>query len=271
MNIKLRAGLTCFRLFYGVIFIELVTKPSGIKFYIDIRRLPKDSIDMFEIEDLDDVLKGVLPKTDHLDVLREKNKLSWSKTIKNFPIKIENAFINKIQLKNLYQRHFDLFNGISKNIFGAFKGSNRLYVKISCYQGSNLVEPTILENYISGFKNQIDKIYNAVPSLKNQYKFVDIDNYEKFKLFAKNAYDNKGRPRFNETEVKMLYNFINNHYHKGDRFVIEMESVLYTCKNCQKYLQSVQNVAKNQGKIIEFKFVSHPEAESLTVVEQLIK
>ena len=122
-----------------------------------------------------------------------------------------------------------------------------------------------------GFKTEVDKIYNAVPSLKNQYNFIDIDNYEKFKLFVKNAYDNKGKARFNETEVKFLYNFYNNHFSKGNRFVIEMESRLYTCKNCQKYLQAAQNVAKSQGKIIEFKFIAHPKAKNIKEIETIIK
>lgn len=88
---------------------------------------------------------------------------------------------------------------------------------------------------------------------------------------AQNAFDDEKVSRFSETEVKFLYNFFANHFHKGDRFVIEMESVLYTCKNCQKYLQAAQKYAKSQNKIIEIKFLAHPKAITLTKVKELIK
>ena len=122
---------------------------------------------------------------------------------------------------------------------------------------------------MSGFKNDVDEIFEAVPSLKP--RFVEPDNYDKFKEFARNAFDNKENKRFNDTEVKFLYNFFTQHYNKGNRFEIQMESVLFTCTNCQKYLQAAQNYARSQGKVIEFKFISHHRAKEMINVKELIQ
>ena len=117
--------------------------------------------------------------------------------------------------------------------------------------------------------DEIDEIFEAVPNLKS--RFVEPDDYNKFKEFARNAFDDAGDKRFNDTEVKFLYNFFTEHYHKGNRFEIQMESVLYTCKSCQKYLQAAKNYAKSQGKVIDFKFISHNEAIEMKDVKQIIK
>ena len=61
------------------------------------------------------------------------------------------------------------------------------------------------------------------------------------------------------------------HFSKGDIFEIEMESVLYTCTNCQKYLQAAQLYAKSVGKTINVKFIAHPDASRIPEVENIIK
>ena len=52
---------------------------------------------------------------------------------------------------------------------------------------------------------------------------------------------------------------------------IEMESVLYTCTNCQKYLQAAQLYAKSAGKTINVKFISHLGASTIPEVKNIIK
>jgi len=57
---------------------------------------------------------------------------------------------------------------------------------------------------------------------------------------------------------------------RGDIFEIEMESVLYTCTNCQKYLQAAQLYAKSAGKTINVKFIAHTGASTIPKVNILI-
>jgi len=86
-----------------------------------------------------------------------------------------------------------------------------------------------------------------------------------------NALDDVGTPRINDTEVKFLFNFFENHYNKGNKFVIEIESTLYTCTSCQKYLQVAQELAESQGKILEIKFIAHKKAKTMEALKDLIK
>ncbi|AZB10495.1 hypothetical protein EG344_17490 [Chryseobacterium sp. G0162] len=255
----------------NIVYNELKEKPLGIHFLLDTKTLPKNSIEMFDADDVIEILASKLPSESHLGTLFQKNRLTWAKSIKNYPVNIEIIPLSKNQLKSLYERHFDLFANISKRTFNSYKGSNRLFVKINCYESGVLVEPTILENYLSGYKTTAEKLYSAAPNLKAQHHFVDPDDWGKFRTFARNAFDDAGDSRFNETEVKFLYNFFANHFHKGNRFVVEMESILYTCRNCQKYLQAAQKYAKSQNKIIEFKFLAHTEAVDMDAVLKLIE
>lgn len=253
----------------NVVFNELRQKPIGINALLDAKTLPKNSIDMFEVEDVLAIIRAELPTEHHIGCLMEKNKLEWFKSIKSYTVNIDCEFITSIQLKNLYNNFSEFFTGVPVKIKKKFLQKNRLFVKVECYQNNSLVEPATLENYLSGFKDEVDEVFNAVPSLRS--RFVEPDNYDKFKEFARNAFDNKGKERFNDTEVKFLYNFFTEHYHKGNRFEIQMESVLYTCKSCQKYLQAAKNYAKSQGKVIDFKFISHHEAIEMKDVKQIIK
>ena len=74
------------------------------------------------------------------------------------------------------------------------------------------------------------------------------------------VHERDARASWGDTEVQFLYHFFENHYHKGNRFVIEIESGLYTCTSCQKYLQAAQKFAKTEDKILEINFIAHPDA-----------
>lgn len=60
--------------------------------------------------------------------------------------------------------------------------------------------------------------------------------------------------------LKYIFNLIEEHWSTGNRFVIEMESTLYTCQSCQGYLVYLKELAKQQGKIVEIKVIAHPRA-----------
>ncbi|MEY8760494.1 hypothetical protein [Chryseobacterium tongliaoense] len=251
------------------VFLELKQKPLGIHLLLDTKTLSKSSIDMYDADDVLDILETRLPNESHLGCLLQKNRLSWAKTIQNYPTNIDVQFIQKNKLKEMINNFSTFFDNANPIYYSDFKQRNRLFVKIDCYQNSTPVGPSIAENYLSGDPMGIENIFTNVANLRN--RFVEPSNYEKYKAFAKNAFDNEGRLRYNDTEVKFLYNFFEEHFHKGNKFVIEMESILYTCKNCQKYLQAAQNYAKSQGKIIEFKFITHPKAITLKDAGELIK
>ena len=64
---------------------------------------------------------------------------------------------------------------------------------------------------------------------------------------------------------------LENHWNKGNRFVIEMESTLYTCQSCQGYLVYLKELAKQQGKIVDIKMIAHSKAETTVELKKLLK
>jgi hypothetical protein len=74
----------------------------------------------------------------------------------------------------------------------------------------------------------------------------------------------------NDTELKFTFNFLEQHWNKGDRFVINMESKLHICSSCQGYLTSLQELAKQNGKIIEFNITAHPDASSIPKLKEFL-
>jgi hypothetical protein len=53
--------------------------------------------------------------------------------------------------------------------------------------------------------------------------------------------------------------------------VIEIESTLYTCTSCQKFLQAAKIYGNSENKILEIKFIAHPDADMMGNVKNMIK
>lgn len=94
-------------------------------------------------------------------------------------------------------------------------------------------------------------------------------NFSDFKDFAIKAVDNKGRERFDDTELKYVFHFLENHWNSGNRFVIDMESVLYNCTSCQLYMQALKEYGITKGKDINILFKAHPKATSIEEIKTI--
>lgn len=94
-------------------------------------------------------------------------------------------------------------------------------------------------------------------------------NYVKFDVFNKKALDFL-KPRQNDTEIKYLFNLLEHHWDRGNRFVIEMESMLYTCESCRGYLVYLKDLAAKSGKTIEIKVIAHQDAPNIGELKKLI-
>lgn len=93
----------------------------------------------------------------------------------------------------------------------------------------------------------------------------------KFEAFTKKAYDIDNRLRADDTELKYIFNLVENHWDKGNRFVIEMESVLYSCTSCQRYMLALQEYAAANRKEIKFTFAADKRAKRMQKVEEFIQ
>jgi hypothetical protein len=82
------------------------------------------------------------------------------------------------------------------------------------------------------------------------------------------AIDDIPKTRFNDTELKYVFHFLENHWQQGNRFVIEMESTLYACSSCQRYMQALKKYGATQGKTIKFKMKAHPDAKDMKLLKR---
>jgi hypothetical protein len=111
---------------------------------------------------------------------------------------------------------------------------------------------SIAENYISGNQSKIYEMFggNIPLALKEPI-------YEKFEVFNRKAFDFIPKNRENDTEIKYIFNLLENHWDDGNRFVITLESTLYTCESCQGYLVYLKELAKKSGKTVDIKMIAN--------------
>ena len=90
----------------------------------------------------------------------------------------------------------------------------------------------------------------------------DLSNEQlnQLKALAGALKENTGCGRYYDTELKYICNFLDQYYDLGDHFTITFESSLDACGSCRRYIQALQNLAQKDGKLIEIKFVAHPQA-----------
>lgn len=248
------------------VFPNLIEAPNGIILLNEASFPISTTADYLKIDDVKNILKKSSTRNE-IGTLIERQRLNWDTSIKMYRQNITFEEMSVTELRDFHNNFNSYFSGTKLD---NFKKSNRINTRVGCYNDSELVEPIITEWYISGSQEHFDDIFADAPSILTE-RFVQPLNVERYEAFVTKAFDKAGRPRMNDTETKFLFNFFENHFHKGNRFVIEIESGLYTCTSCQKYLQAAQNFAKSEGKILEIKFIAHPKAEGSREVFDLLK
>ncbi|MFC0514546.1 hypothetical protein ACFFGT_10050 [Mucilaginibacter angelicae] len=253
--------------FDSIALTRLDNFPMACQFLSDAAAITRTGKDVFTVDDIIGILKSNNLNDAHVGTIVQRNKLNiWLNVFANFKKIINVEYLSLEQLRELTESYVGTISGRKPQ--EAFKGSNRLFITIGIYQDDVLVQPVFTERFFSGNEKTQMKIMNASPQIKND--FVEI-NFSKYNDFSIKAFDHLNRSRIDDTETKAIFHFIENHYSKGNRFVITMNSALYTCPSCQRYLQAFVNQATLDGKIIEVTAVSHPLAISFGQVTKLLK
>ena len=249
----------------NVAFNKLTQNPKGVDFILEWQKGTKVGPDVFTKEDIIDIIKSDLNEN-HIDLLTIKNRTILVDAITKYAQEIENQLISISRLNDL--QNGNGFGSFVQNLSNTQKkrlqSANRLTVKTQVYNNNVPVGGLKTEKFVSGQEQFVkNKIFGG--NLPNE--MIEPD-YSKFDFFRKKAVDYVPQPRENDTELKYIFNLIEEHWSTGNRFVIEMESTLYTCQSCQGYLVYLKELAKQQGKIVEIKVIAHPDA---TRIPELIK
>lgn len=249
------------------ILIQLIEKPKGIilldQASISITTAP----DYLSVLDVKNILRTKSSK-ETIGVTIERQRLNWDTAIKSYEKEIIFEEMSVAQLRDFYTSFSDAFYGLDPKQLKLFQNSNRIRATTSCYIDNQLVE-TFSEWYMSGGIDNYEMIMRNTP-LSFRNRFIPVSDIDKFNAFVTKALDIDGKGRFNDTELKYLFNFFENHYSKGNRFVIEIESTLYTCTSCQKFLQAAKIYANSENKILEIKFIAHRDAIRMDNVKNMI-
>lgn len=197
--------------------------------------------------------------------------------MKNYKKNINFKAIDKNQLQEIFNRNLGL---TTQSKIDDLMSKNRIFSTTEVYKGNTLIGQPQNEIFISGtkssnenlFRNSTGQINYTNPSYNGKtYNIVNQDfNHIDFQEFARKAFDKKGKARLNDTELKFIFNFLENHWHLGNRFKIKMESTLYNCTSCQRYMQALKEYGSKHGKTIEIEFLAHPGASDIKEANKII-
>lgn len=121
---------------------------------------------------------------------------------------------------------------------GKFRQVN--FAEFSIKKGNKgIFEKEIKELYHSGDEHFYDEFINP------------FDDELTSQQFQKGVVDIKGGSRRNDSEAKFIYNFLKEHLHTADEFIIETKNIYFTCTSCQREIVMLKNYAEKLGKKIE--------------------
>lgn len=250
-------------------FNKLIQNPNKLELILDFqKKLKLNRYDEFSKTDILEIINSNLNGT-QIDLLRIKSTTIVSKYSLDFILAVKNINISLQRLKDIQNGNaFPFFNSLNKYKRTKFKSSNKLLVDIQFFNGTNPSSERLVEHYLSGNADEISKIFPNNNYLGN---FTEPTDYSKFEIFKKKAIQSTGRSRTDDTEIKFIFNLLENHWNKGNKFVINIESTLYACPSCQSYLIYLQKLADKEGKILEINFHSRLNLKDMKKVKNKIK
>ena len=219
------------------LFNKLSAEENGIHLLIETFENVGKSDAFLKFEDAIDVVEHL--NKHHIGVHRIVNKITdGSKLHEKYLDQIENIPLTNQQLKNIYDPVLLIFKDPLPNGKGKyrkwFKSMNLLFTKKTIVQGTN----TPIVEFVDYMSDHPNATNNILQILKpgNGYHFAQVSDPTKFNIFKRNALElSSGDPRLNDTEIKAIFDILENDFHRGDVFSIEFTSILYTCPSCQRF------------------------------------
>jgi len=188
---------------------------------------------------------------------------------------IKNTNMELSELTDMYNGNISVFDslptgtGSTVDVKKRLTKPNKYITQTRIYDENGNLLNTVDEYFISGHINAVNWGFNNnVPSW-----LTNPPDQALFDIFSSKAVDTrrpKPRQRNNDSELKYIFNFLEQHWNTGSEFRIAARSTLYTCTSCQGYLVYLQKLAKKHNKTIIFEVTAHPKAKSMGVTKKII-
>jgi hypothetical protein len=243
-----------------------INKIKAQPIYLNLLETAEDSVVAANRLSLNDVLEIVdegLPDL-HIDLLCSVNKVDQAVAAKDFMKYVKTP--SKERLRNIVYRYETRFPNTPDGIkaWGRFKkDANIMHTSLEYF--NNVTGKAVLSNesYISSSGDIINSTLNKgvfspdfVKPANNKVKALGKKANDVISEDALNA--PKGyRPRKFDSEIKFLFNFLENHFHLADEFTIVIESKYIICPSCRQYFMGLSDLAKRKGKTINFEVWAH--------------
>ncbi|WP_410220695.1 hypothetical protein [Pedobacter sp.] len=257
-------------LYNDTVFIEKVsTKPEVLDILKSVlNRVKYGHPDELDVENFIDIASSTLVP-ELVKILANKSKTLLKKANKIYDQEVASELIGIERLRALQTGTALEYGGIFDNLTGEaltdFMDANKLLVKGKVYNGDTLIN-SLEEVYISGGPNKISNMFSgSLPSLVRE-----PNNVSRFKIFKTKAFDLIGVSRSYDTELKMIFNLMEDYWHQGDQIELIIESTLEICTSCRGYFAYLKMLAKSEGKTLNIKVISHPSATSIPDLNLLL-
>lgn len=255
--------------FSQVRFNKCVLQPKKLELLLESGSdLKRGHLDELLDEDILKIIEADLSNA-HIDLLRIKNKNNLGQIVLNFEKEITNVNINLNRLRGLRDgTGFSFMENLilTPKQIRNFKSVNKLVVETKVYNGNNLTS-IFNEVYIAGWKSSIEDIFGGtLPS-----QIVEPTYNPNFNVFKEKAIDIiKNESKANDTELKYVFNFLEQHWNTGNRFDIVMESTYYSCQSCQGYMLYLKQLAKQEGKTLNLTIKSIRDAGDYKTLDTIL-
>ncbi|MFN0256742.1 hypothetical protein [Pedobacter ureilyticus] len=223
-------------------------------------RIKINQLDQLTKIDVENLVKSSLDDI-FLELLTIKNESLSSASNIQFVKQTNHQEIDPEQLVKLFKGElagFDIMIGqMTASQAKNFRASNKMIATIDIYNGDNLIR-SVKELYISGKQGEISKMLNNISDIPDNLILPHTDDFE---LFKKKAFDfDNKRMRTDDTEIKFLFNFLEQHWYSGNKFTLKLETMLHSCPSCQAYLVYLKRLAFKYGKEIDIQIISNKNA-----------
>jgi len=239
----------------AVLFERIIEKPSSLNLIRIFQNSAKTGLDVFSFEDVIAIVKTEF-KNVTIDYLSIKSTMILKDVVKRYGngSEIVKETMELGRLRSLYDGTAtdfnNIFSAITPDFLSDFYSSNKLVAKTEVYKNNSLIK-FVTEKFISGKESQVLQMFGG-----NLPVSLTEPLYSKFNVFNKKAIDFIPKNRRNDTEIKYIFNFLENHWDDGDRFVIQLESTFYACQSCQGYLVYLKELARKAGKTVDIKVIA---------------